>query len=234
MGGLHDYISTLSNKQLVEYIMNKAKDLPELDSADKLNELVTQYGIKNDSHNVGVQGPMGGLHDFIFRIPREQVSLWALAAEKFHRDATNKQLLGGLHDYIDTLETYQIAEYVLKEAGEHEELNTTDFLNGLVDKYQITLPTPHNMAVFAEGGLHDFIWREERDTLVKWALAAEQHHRNVNDLQLLGGLHDYISTLTNEQVVDYILQEAAEHPELNTAKFLNDLVKQYSITAETH
>ena len=40
------------------------------------------------------------------------------------------------------------------------------------------------------GGLHDYIYRETRENLVKWALTTEKYHRKLNSTQFLGGLHD--------------------------------------------
>jgi len=44
IGGLDDYVNSLSNVQLAQYVLKAAKKYPTLNSADKLNSLSVKYG----------------------------------------------------------------------------------------------------------------------------------------------------------------------------------------------
>jgi len=86
---------------------------------------------------------MGGIHDYIFRLPRDKLNLWALAAEKYHREVNNEHLLGGLDDYLSSLSDKQVIDYILKEVKEHPELGKSKKLDELVTKYGIKSPIAH-------------------------------------------------------------------------------------------
>ena len=82
-----------------------------------------------------------------------------------------------------------ISVYILEKAREHKELDNYTFLTGLTKTYGFVQPEVAAAQALGVGGLHDYIFRENRATLEKWALTAEKHHRFVNNKQMLGGLH---------------------------------------------
>jgi len=245
MGGLDDYIGGLSNQQIIDYIMNEVKEHPEIASADKLNSLSTKYNIDSNSVHtpskpqakpVGNIGGDGGLHDFIFRMPRETLNKWALASEKYHRQTNNLHLYGGLDDYIETLTNEQVIDYIMNEVKEHPEIASSTKLDTLVSQFKISgkthkaiAPTAPTGPIGGDGGLHDYIFRIERETLNTWALATEKYHRKANNLHLMGGLDDYIHSLSKDQVIEYIMKEVKEHPEIASGKKLDSLVSEYQI-----
>jgi len=217
IGGLHDRINGMSNIEIADYILRKAEKYPELDSASKLNELAAGYGLSKPIQNfTEPQGPkIGGLHDYIFRQGRETLVKWALSAENYHRRVKNIKVLGGLEDYIERLPNDKVIEYILNEVDEHPEIDSFEKLN--------ELSTEQPIGQDVDGGIHDYIFREPRETLIKWAIATEKYHRRVLNLNIMGGLHDYIDRLENEKIVEYILAEVSEHPELNNADKLNEI-----------
>jgi len=241
MGGLHDYVDRLSVAEITDYILQKLDLHPELNNPKALNELSVKYGVTKET-TPEVQGEKlvgkGGLHDYIWRTPRDKLVIWALTAEAHHRDVNNLRLLGGLHDYISTLSNQEITEYIMKEAQEHPEINSGSALDDLSMKFNISYfdrnaPVEQVQSVSA-GGLHDYIWNTPRDTLVQWALSAEKFDRETRKVRLMGGLHDYVDRLSNEEVAEYIMKKVELYPELNSGDFLNSLVAKYEITYTPH
>jgi len=141
LGGLHDTISSLSNDQVIAYILKEVKEHPEIAGADKLDGLVAR--LLNPPTTLPLPEAAGGVHDYIWRLPREKINLWALATEQYHREINNLHLLGGLDDYITSLSDKQVVEYILKEIKEHPELNSDKKLDELVTKYGIKSPVAH-------------------------------------------------------------------------------------------
>jgi len=203
-GGIHDYIDTATREQITNYILDSVQRYPELDSVEKLNELSQQTKLGN----------LGGLHDFIFRVPRVQLVAWALAVENYEREEKKVVKFGGIHDYIDVATSEEIANYIIQMANKYQELNSVDFLN------QISKQSLKSRQV---GGLEDYIWREPRENLVKWALNVEIFIRRVKKVKIFGGIHDYIGTASREEIIKYILEKAAIYDELNSAEKLDNL-----------
>jgi len=242
-GGLHDYIGRLSDQEIVSYILKQTDEHPEIANKEKLDSLVTEFGISagNNQEKGHRFGEDGGLHDYIWRMPREKLINWALTTEAYHRDVKHLHLVGGLHDYISTLENDQIIDYIMVEVKEHPELASSEKLDSLSVKYNIDANSVHNVPPSApeskgiiggDGGLHDYIWKLQRGKLNTWALATEKYHRKINNIRLYGGLHDYIDTLSNGDVIEYIMKEVKEHPEIATSHKLDSLVSEFGITED--
>lgn len=164
VGGLHDYIETLSDREIADYIMGLVDVYPELGNKKNLDQFALEYEIqyesKDESDNADEKKDdiektkktekglkflaadpepepegEGGLVDFIFRLSREKVSQYAFAAEKYEHEATGMQIKGGILDYIDELTNQQIAWFVLDIARKFPELNSKEFLDSLVCRY---------------------------------------------------------------------------------------------------
>jgi len=238
LGGLDDYINRLSNQEIVSVILKEADEHPEIASSQKLESLTVEYGMGTQNTEAPRMGGDGGLHDFIWRLPREKLNSWALATEAYHRDINHQHLMGGLDDYVTSLTNEQVVEYIMKEVKEHPEIANQEKLDSLTTKYNINVNSVHQPIkevqksdttgrIGGDGGLHDYIWRLPRATLESWAFATEKYH-NKNE-QLLGGLHDYIASLTNQQVIDFVMKEVKEHPEIASGEKLDSLVTQYGL-----
>ena len=157
VGGLHDYVDSLSEREIADYILRMVDVYPELGSKQTLDDLRKKYEIKYESdENVDDNDKKdeiekaekslnflaesepegeGGLIDFIFRLPREKLTQYAFTAEKFAHEATGMQVKGGIVDYIDELTNQQIAWFVLDSAKKYPELNSKEFLDALVCRY---------------------------------------------------------------------------------------------------
>jgi len=73
--------------------------------------------------------------------------------------------------------------------------------------------------------IKDSLMSLSRDSLIKYALASEAYHKEINNQQhMIGGLHDYIFNLSNEQLAEKIKQATNEHKEINSIQKLQVLV----------
>jgi hypothetical protein len=139
MGGLHDYIERLTDTQIANYILAKAKRFKELNSKENLEKFGKQYSIQIEEAPLKAApiGKLGGLEDFIFRTERKTLINWALTCEAYDRRARKVHLLGGLDEYIHTLSDEKIAEYVLEMAGKYPELNSKQNLEKFGSELEI-------------------------------------------------------------------------------------------------
>jgi HD superfamily phosphohydrolase YqeK len=227
-GGLHDYLETLSNEQVVQYILKKAQDYPEIASAEKLNSLSSEYGITGKVENVRKMGGDGGLHDYIWRLPRKTLERYAFAAEKYHNK--NQMIIGGLHDYIFNLNNQQIVQYIMGQVKEHPELGSGAKLDSLVAEYGLgdneSAPLLGSGQIMG-GGLHDVVRSLDRSSLIAYALAMDNYSHEKQPR--FGGIHDYVYQLEDNQIRNFILKQAQNYPELNNRIAVEGLIKKYNI-----
>ena len=234
IGGLHDKIQTMSNKDLAKYTLELARFYPELNSSEELEKLSQTYGIEENS----VVKKNATLRDFIFTKDRDTLTKWAFTAEAHERKMKNHEgILGGLHDYIGKLSNQEIAEYILKKSEFYPELDNEFNLERLSHHYGIVQHEEkhqlHNLGNKSDteisGTIQDFIHSESRDTLLNWALAIETYEREKNNIILEGGIHDFVEKLSNEEIIHFILNKANSFKELNDRKFLEDLCVKYGM-----
>jgi len=231
-GGVHDRIRGMTNMDIVEYVLEKANELPELDSKSKLDELALEYGFvkKNESLNFLDEEKEGGLHDYIILLPRSSLNRWAISAQLYHREELKEELDGGLMDYVGTLSDEDVIAFILKEAEEHKKING-QFLDELVVKYGLTDWEPRISRVHKKiGGLHDYIFRTDKDTLQKWALTCEKHHILVEGHEFFVGGHDYIQNMKDNEIAEFILKEVKEHKELDSKEALDNYARIYGFS----
>jgi len=153
-GGLHDFINTLKNEEVIAYIIEKTGTYPELANVNFLGSLVQKYGITDESAHghgpvtlkaatpsndeVGINLPKTP-ENILAYTDRATLNKYALAAEKYDREAKGIKLFGGLHDYIDTLSNEQVIAYILEKTGSYN----VNFLSSLVREYGITDESSH-------------------------------------------------------------------------------------------
>jgi len=240
LGGLDDYVNSLSNEELIAYVLVKAQAYPELNSLKALEEQKAKFGIAFTSHepSTSTSAPVESvpflLEDYIYTKPRETLISWALAAQAFDREGRGVHLDGGLEDYVDSLTNEQIISKILEYTKKYPALDNAYALDTMVLKFKInhtprteTLGFLETMLNLIGGGIHDYLNTLPRESLMNWALAAEQYVRDKQNLHLMGGLHDYINSLTNAEIAEKILNWVKENPELNNAATFEKLVKKY-------
>lgn len=121
LGGLHDYIDSLSKDQVYEIIMNYVKQYPELRRPGFLESLA---GI-----------PDKGFESLLKNYDLPKLKNTALALEAYDRDVRKIRLMGGLHDYIDTLTAENLIEYIRRKGEAYPEIRNVEKLNSIVKKY---------------------------------------------------------------------------------------------------
>ena len=214
-------VDEMTEKQLIDFILGMVKVYPGLDSSTELDRLSEKYEVTTRPFS------FGGIHDYLFRQSRSTLIRWALTGEAHERRVKDLHLLGGLHDYIGTLSDVEIANYVSEKAQKYKELDSGVKLDSLAKEYSVHYEElPHLTQL---GGLHDYIFRKDRKTLIMWALTCEYHDRYERKVNVLGGLHEYVHTLTNEKIADYVLGMAAVYPVLNNAENLEAFSTKYDI-----
>jgi len=255
LGGVHDYIMTMDADACIKYILSVIMKNPELADEEKFFEVI----LTDDSVPVKIDDPkviyepipvpvtvdplpeptpiLGGLHDFIFREPREKLIKWALATEQYHRRVNNLTLLGGLDDYVDRLSDAEVAQYILKEADEHKELDNLSMLENIAQEFNIVYyprPAPGFLAPSVKVGAYDFVFTQSRDTLITWALTTEKHDREARKLEhIFGGLDDYVDQLSNEELIDYVINQLKAHRDIASPAKLNELAVKYEIVPKS-
>jgi hypothetical protein len=224
LGGIYGRRDPLTKEEYAHYILDMIKIYPGLNSKNELERLSVVYGFSNPQLS-----SEGGLHDFLFRQSSETLLRWALTTEKYYKEKTGKNILGGLHGRLIPLSNQEYAEYILHKVAQYPELDNAQELDRLSQVYGFA-DSPKLLKNFGGlGGLHDYIFRTDRETLKKWAFTCEAHQEKVKGVHLLGGLHDYIDSLSNEQIAEYVLRMAETYQELNSSGSLNSLAETYGI-----
>jgi hypothetical protein len=229
IGGLHGRRNPLTNEEFANYVLDMSKIYPGLNSRTELEKLSVVYGFSDGKISGKVGDARGGLHDYLFRQPRETLVRWALTAEEHLKQKTGTKLIGGLHGRLEPLNNQDYAQFIMDMAKKFPELDNGLELDRLSQVYGFADNPSLGKTI---GGLHDYIFRTERNTLIRWALTAEAHDRKIKDVVIYGGLHDYIAHLSNENIAEYILRMADSHPELNSADALNNYSQTYGIHIE--
>jgi HD superfamily phosphohydrolase YqeK len=234
LGGLEDYIYSLSREELMQITLKHAKTYPELNSSLKLNQLAISYGFAEAEKKEDAHLKNGGLNDYISRQSEDVLRSWALTCEKYEIEKKNLIMIGGLHDYIMNLNEQELIDIVLQYARNYPELDSGNRLNELALSYGITAPkvAAHKEENHRIGGLEDYILRMTDETLRQWALSCEKYDRVTRKVELHGGLHDYINVLNKEQIVEIILNYVKSYPELNSGAKLTELSMEYGFTPE--
>lgn len=209
-----------------------AKIYPGLGRKNELDRLSILYGFAGDKISVPNDAPViGGLHDYISRQDRLTLIRWALTVEEYLKQKTGKGLIGGIHGTKEPLTDEKYAQYIINMAEKFPELNSASELDRLSQVYGFSdNPSLNKLGNF--GGLHDFIFRKDRNTLIRWALTAEAHDRKLKNVELLGGLQDYIDNLSNSEIANYVLAMADVYSELNSQQNLDALSQTYQIHYE--
>lgn len=122
----------------------------------------------------------------------------------------------------------EYAKYVIDMAEKFPELDNAVELDRLSQVYGFS-NNASLKKIGGMGGLHDYIFRKDRNTLIRWAYTCEAHDRKIKNEIIVGGLHDYIEKLTNQEIADYILRMAENYTVLNSEQGLESYAKIYAI-----
>lgn len=208
MGGLHDYVNSLNQTQIISAILGIVKRWPELRQEGKIDEL-----LKTNQNTLVGSGAFGGIEDYLFRMNLDDLKSCALAAESYDRKQRKVTLLGGLHDYIDMLKNEQVYDIIVKYIDAYPALRQAGFLESL--------------AKIPRGGFDMAFSNTSMDDLKTTCLALEAYDRATRKIILMGGLHDYIDTLKQADLINYIRNMAKTYPEISDQEDLDRIVKNY-------
>ena len=231
LGGIHDYIDSIGKDEIITYIIQSGMKYKELLEEKTFQSVVSPTLKSEKDHIYGgddhdeIAYKIVTLTNFLNSKSIEEVKNYALKVEEWRRNEKGEKLLGGIHDYIDSVGKDKIISYILESGMKYKEL--------LEEEKFLTVIAP---AVKSEenhqqaGGLSDFVYRLDRDTLVSFAYSAEKYHMEKSGSHIRGGLHDYIFKMSNIEIAEYILQKAENYPELDSYSFLHKLAEQYGFS----
>jgi hypothetical protein len=182
----------------------------------------------------------------------EQIKTTALKLEAYANKKKGGLILGGLHDYISTMNKEDFEKFIIKLS-----LNNSELLNE--DKFNSALESDNNRSIYHDihekmensdkflddldklkplkfGGLHDYIFKKDRKTLIKWAITTEAHYfmalKAKQEEPCGQWIYRKISQMSNEDLIKFILNMARKFPELDSATALNSLAQIYGINQD--
>ena len=141
IGVFADIAKKFNKDDAMKYIVTSGLRYSELLDLSFFSALMAPKKLEFLGEAQEIHAQVGGLHDFIWRLPRDTLENFALTAEKFSNDKKGRHLLGGLHDRIRSMSDREIAEYVLDRAQEYPELDSYSTLNQLAAKFGFAKPS---------------------------------------------------------------------------------------------
>lgn len=121
LGGLHDYIDTLSLENIRKIIHSYIMTYNELNENGKLEELA---GVKRNAL----------ISDYRENDNESLIKL-CLAIEKYIREKTGSHSKGGIHDYVHRLSSDELIEYINTSTEKFPELGTKEMYDKLLKEF---------------------------------------------------------------------------------------------------
>lgn len=208
LGGLHDYINSLKNEEIVEIIIKFCDKYPELKENKKIVKLSERNILSLDD-----------IRDSLKDKKKEELVHLALVVDNYDRDNSAKIRFGGIHDYVNSLSEKKLVDFIVSVCDKWFELRGEGFIMDLVAKNKT------NLGVSIFGGIEDYLHNFDLEELKRMAIAGEFYDRQIRKVTLLGGLHDYINSLSKERVMEIIMSYLKIYPELRTQGKLEELAK---------
>lgn len=212
---LHSFLTNLSQEQLCEYIKKAVRDhYSDLNDRDKLTERVTNYGFDS----IPILGQIGGLGDFIYRMPIYTLRVWALTCERY-TNITEGEVIESIEEKIDEYSQKYLADYIVERADKYSALNTNDKLNSLKKQYGI------------KHGENDFINEimnlNDKKKIDEYALTVNKYWLDKSGLFILNGLRSYIDKVKDDMLKNYIIYMSEKSESLNSVEKIKELSKKY-------
>lgn len=214
LGGLHDYIGRLSDRQITGIIFDYVKVYTELRSVEALRKKFLNKALRATTDE--------DLKTKLLALPRTKLSGIALGLERESRkEQGQEKILGGLHDYIDRLTDENIAEIIVSYSEKLSSFKTYDQLVGLI-----------NTSSLSEQELTKRLNLKSEQELAHIAIIADEYDRRRTDSMRLGGLHDYVFRLSKEEIINIVINFCKKWPELMKEQYFSELLDIKS--DETH
>lgn len=231
LGGIHDYINKLTNKELIEFIIPIAIKY-NLDES-KLKQLTIKYEFTTKSTEL----TKSSLLEIIKNLDRITLEQWAFAVEHYDRQQKGIKVLGGgLHDYINRLSDREIREYIDFIGGQYDDI--IFYIQEIIDELgfdkdsdltDMNVKTSSNSTILIEVKNEDFyeyLLKANRTSLEKYAIAADRF-KNENTSITDSTLKDIVSTLNNQQLIQILTSIKNKYNELSI-EVLDKIIKSES------
>lgn len=207
IGGLEDYLTTITNDQVIAIIINFAKEFPELKENNLYESLVKGKQITSDDLNTVLK-----------KKNHEELVHIAISLDEYEKTKSSIIRIGGIHDYAYTLKDKELIDFIVNFSKKWPEVLTEGFIDGL-------LRGKNNLIHSIIGGFEDYAFRLERPDLISCALACENYDREKRNIHVLGGLHDYVNSLTNENILKIVIGYVHQYPEFRKPGFVEGLAR---------
>lgn len=149
IGGLHDYVHSLSNEQLGKFISVAAKNHAELNSKEKMEMLAQQFNIgveeqnekEKAKENEKIQNKLLNKRNFNFNLfmseQKDDLFSWALAAESYEKEKLNllSSTQSGLESYIMHLNKEQLVDFLVNKVTKYPQLADKNYLEYLARRF---------------------------------------------------------------------------------------------------
>jgi hypothetical protein len=173
IGGVVNTLHLMNDEEIELFSKAYLDKYPALKNHEKLNQLVKDLGIF-ESRNLS----------FNYSEDRKTLEKWAYALEKYDREQNGSGfLIGGIVNTMHTMNDDELLQFVINHLKNYTDLNA-EKLNKLYEEMDF-LAEP-----IIGGGIHEIVYALDRETLMKWALAAETYNRQKRGVFPSHGVHE--------------------------------------------
>lgn len=132
IGKFPEIVNKLDKEGCIKYIVNAAVKYSELFDMSFFKKITGP----DHAPFLPQDKPIGGgLHDFIFKLPRETLNNFALSCEKYIQEKRGAKTFGGLHDTLRLMADQDVVIYILQRTKDYPELDNFGFLQKLSMDY---------------------------------------------------------------------------------------------------
>jgi len=235
MGGVHDYVQRLDKDGLVKYIITESLKNNELFDLEFFADTIqAPNGVIGGNDLANVSYKVSQMSDYLNAKTVEDLRDYCVKIEAWERVNGKNSKMGGVHDYVMTLDKDGCIKYLIGESVKFRELLELEFFT-----LAVAVPTPVVPVAPVDpveplvGGLSDYIFKINRDTLSSFALTCERYISEKTGVQVLGGIHDKLRLMTDQEIAEYILSVAQTYSELNSYYNMQKLAHEYGIITDT-
>lgn len=212
-GGIAEYVFTLTQSELIQFIREKAEKYSELRVERFFKTLIERYEERVLFANFYHASFL------IQSLTKNDLLEVAYACEKFARAKSNQSYItGGLHDYASKLSEEQLKEIIFEFFRSHKELTRIDFLEELLSSPKLVVK--------------DNLIQLPIETLQVICVNLESYDRDVRNHHPDGGIHDYVTRLSKEELLSYIFKMFDKYPILNIVGELEAILDKYQSKVE--
>jgi hypothetical protein len=145
-----------------------------------------------------------------------------LKVENWRSESKKELFIGKFPEIVSKLDKDGCLKYIVSAAIKYQELLDMPFFKAII--------APEHSETHKEqpiGGLHDYIFRLDRETLDDFALSCERFIQEKKGAMVFGGLHDTLRLMSNQDVAQYVLDRTKDYPELDSFSTLQKLSMDY-------